>query len=83
MGRDYVDSIIDGLNPIAIIGLVDIPVLGEALFRQDILAYIAYWARAAYVVRPSIHPLGPEPAGRGGECCRRFRGGAKPGCAAS
>ena len=41
-GRDYVDSIIDGLNPIAIPGLVDIPVLGEALFRQDILAYISY-----------------------------------------
>lgn len=41
-GRDYVDSIIDGLNPIAIPGLADIPVLGEALFRQDILAYISY-----------------------------------------
>ena len=41
-GRDYVDSIIDGLNPIAIPGLSDIPVLGEALFRQDILAYISY-----------------------------------------
>ena len=42
VGRDYVDSIIDGLNPIAIPGLSDIPVLGEALFRQDILAYISY-----------------------------------------
>ena len=42
MGRDYVDSIIGGLNPIAIPGLADIPVLGEALFRQDILAYVAY-----------------------------------------
>ena len=42
VGRDYVDSIIDGLNPIAIPGLVGIPVLGEALFQQDILAYIAY-----------------------------------------
>ena len=42
VGRDYVDSIIDGLNPIAIPGLVEIPVLGEALFRQDILAYISY-----------------------------------------
>ena len=41
-GRDYVDSIIDGLNPIAIPVLTDIPVLGEALFRQDILAYISY-----------------------------------------
>lgn len=42
VGRDYVDSIIDGFNPIAIPGLADIPVLGEALFRQDILAYISY-----------------------------------------
>ena len=42
VGRDYVDSIIDGFNPIAIPGLSDIPVLGEALFRQDILAYISY-----------------------------------------
>ena len=42
VGRGYVDDIIQGLNPIAIPGLTDIPVLGEALFRQDILAYIAY-----------------------------------------
>ena len=42
VGRDYVNSIIDGLNVIAIPGLADIPVLGEALFQQDILAYIAY-----------------------------------------
>ena len=42
VGRDYVDSIIEGLNPIAIPGLAGIPVLGEALFRQDILAYAAY-----------------------------------------
>ena len=42
VGRDYVDSIIEGLNPIAIPGLADIPVLGEALFRQDILAYVSY-----------------------------------------
>lgn len=41
-GRDYVDSIIVGLNPIAIPLLSDIPGLGKALFRQDILAYIAY-----------------------------------------
>ena len=41
-GRDYVDSIITGLNPIAIPGLAAIPVLGEALFRQDILAYVSY-----------------------------------------
>ena len=42
VGRDYVDSIIHGLNPIAIPVLAEIPVLGEALFRQDILAYISY-----------------------------------------
>ena len=42
VGRDYVDRIITGLNPIAIPGLAGIPVLGEALFRQDLLAYLAY-----------------------------------------
>ena len=42
VGRDYVDSIIYGFNPIAIPGLAEIPVLGEALFQQDILAYICY-----------------------------------------
>ena len=41
-GRDYVDSIIVGLNPIAIPLLSEIPGLGKVLFRQDILAYIAY-----------------------------------------
>ena len=42
VGRDYVDDIIHGLNPIAIPGLAGIPVLGDALFRQDVLAYVAY-----------------------------------------
>ena len=42
VGRDYVDSIIDGLEPIAIPLLSDIPVIGKALFQQDILAYLAY-----------------------------------------
>ena len=42
VGRDYVDAIIEGLNPVAIPWLAEIPVLGEALFRQDILAYVAY-----------------------------------------
>ena len=42
VGRDYVDSIINGFNPISIPGLADIPVLGKALFQQDILAYISY-----------------------------------------
>ena len=42
VGRDYVDSIINGLEPIAIPLLADIPVIGKALFQQDILAYLAY-----------------------------------------
>ncbi len=42
VGRDYVDRIITGLEPIAIPGLADIPVIGGALFQQDILAYFAY-----------------------------------------
>ncbi len=42
VGRDYVDSIIKGLNVISIPGLSGIPVLGQALFQQDILAYAAY-----------------------------------------
>jgi ABC-type uncharacterized transport system permease subunit len=41
-GREYVDSTIGGLNPIAIPFLSDIPEVGRALFQQDILAYIAY-----------------------------------------
>ncbi len=41
-GRDYGDSIINGFNPIAVPGLAKIPVLGDALFRQDILAYVSY-----------------------------------------
>ena len=41
-GRDYVDSIIGGLNPISIPLLSEIPVVGKALFRQEILVYMAY-----------------------------------------
>jgi simple sugar transport system permease protein len=41
-GRDYVDSIIVGLNPISIPLLSQIPLVGKALFRQDVLAYLAY-----------------------------------------
>jgi len=41
-GRSYVAESIGGLNPIRIPGLASIPVLGEALFQQDILTYIAY-----------------------------------------
>jgi simple sugar transport system permease protein len=37
-----VDSTISGLNPIAVPPLSHIPFLGKALFRQDILAYLAY-----------------------------------------
>ena len=41
-GRSYVDSTINGLNPIAVPIISEIPKLGSALFEQDILAYIAY-----------------------------------------
>ena len=41
-GRDYVDSVVGGLEGIAIPLLSTIPVVGEALFQQDILAYAAY-----------------------------------------
>lgn len=41
-GRGYVDSLIGGLNPISIPLLSQIPLVGEALFRQDILVYLAY-----------------------------------------
>ena len=41
-GRPYVASSINGLDQIAIPGLSTIPVIGDALFEQDILAYIAY-----------------------------------------
>lgn len=41
-GRDYVDSLIGGLNPISIPLLSQIPLVGKALFRQDILVYMAY-----------------------------------------
>ena len=41
-GRGYVDSTIGGLNPISIPLLSEIPKFGQALFQQDILAYIAY-----------------------------------------
>ncbi len=41
-GRSYVGVSIAGLDPIAIPVLSGVPILGEALFHQDILAYIAY-----------------------------------------
>lgn len=41
-GRSYVGVSIAGLDPIAIPVLSSIPILGDALFHQDILAYIAY-----------------------------------------
>lgn len=41
-GRSYVSASIGGLDPIGIPLLSSIPVLGEALFEQDILTYIAY-----------------------------------------
>ena len=41
-GRSYVGVSIDGLNPISVPLLSQIPIVGEALFQQDILAYCAY-----------------------------------------
>ena len=41
-GRDYVDRAIGGLDAIPVPLLSDIPVVGAALFQQDILAYLAY-----------------------------------------
>jgi simple sugar transport system permease protein len=41
-GRGYVGSSIGGLDPVAIPILAGLPVLGKALFRQDLLAYSAY-----------------------------------------
>jgi simple sugar transport system permease protein len=41
-GRSYVASSIHGLDPLPLPVLSGIPILGEALFRQDLLTYIAY-----------------------------------------
>ena len=41
-GRSYVGVSIDGLNPISIPLLSRLPIIGDALFQQDILAYTAY-----------------------------------------
>lgn len=41
-GRSYVGQSLAGLDVIAIPGLSRIPILGEALFHQDLLTYAAY-----------------------------------------
>jgi general nucleoside transport system permease protein len=41
-GRAYVGQNVDGLDPIAIPLLSQIPLVGDALFNQDPLAYLAY-----------------------------------------
>lgn len=41
-GRSYVAASISGLDPVPIPWLSSVPILGEALFEQDILTYIAY-----------------------------------------
>jgi simple sugar transport system permease protein len=41
-GASYVGKEINALNPIAIPGLSDIPVLGPILFQQDALTYLSY-----------------------------------------
>jgi ABC-type uncharacterized transport system permease subunit len=46
-GSDFVGKEINALNPIAIPGLSDIPVLGPVLFDQDALTYLSYLAAPA------------------------------------
>ena len=41
-GRAFVGQSLGGLNPIPVPGLSHLPVLGDALFRQDALTYAAY-----------------------------------------
>ncbi|MBM3942232.1 MAG: ABC transporter permease [SAR202 cluster bacterium] len=41
-GRSFVGSSIEGLNPVAIPLFSNLPVVGRALFQQDLLAYAAY-----------------------------------------
>jgi ABC-type uncharacterized transport system permease subunit len=42
MGQDYVDKQINGLNPIAIPVLSDIPFIGPVFFNHDILTYLVF-----------------------------------------
>lgn len=46
-GRGFVGQTVDGLAPIAIPLLADLPLLGPALFRQDAIVYLAYVLVAA------------------------------------
>lgn len=46
-GRGFVGQTVDGLAPIAIPLLADLPFLGPALFRQDAIVYLAYVLVAA------------------------------------
>jgi simple sugar transport system permease protein len=46
-GTDYVGRKIDAFDPIAIPGLVRLPVVGPALFDQDVLTYGSYLAAPA------------------------------------
>ncbi len=42
-GRNYVDQQINGLNPLPIPGLAQLPFVGPVLFQHDLLTYAAPW----------------------------------------
>ncbi len=43
IGRPYVSQNIDGLNPVPIPLLADLPFLGPILFQHDLLTYASYF----------------------------------------
>lgn len=47
IGAAFVGKPIHGLEPIAIPGLVDIPIIGKAFFRQDLVVYLSFALTAA------------------------------------
>jgi len=46
IGADFVGKPVNGLNPIAIPFLNEIPVIGKALFNQDLIVYLSFFATA-------------------------------------
>lgn len=42
IGHGYIDVALDGLKPLPIPGLVDIPLFGPALFNHDLLVYVSF-----------------------------------------
>ncbi|HXH02780.1 MAG TPA: ABC transporter permease [Candidatus Competibacteraceae bacterium] len=47
LGREYVSQVVQGLPPIIIPGLSDLPILGALLFRHDALLYLSFVLFAA------------------------------------